>query len=130
MQIVFPDDWNGAFEAAPEIARLRERAEVKIHRVRPANLMETVRDADIAVALRERTRYDAVLLAGMPRLELIVSASRTGPSAPASGRARSDASCTASRLEFWVSAAWGNGIQRCVSPDGRSAATRATRTRA
>jgi phosphoglycerate dehydrogenase-like enzyme len=73
MQVVFPDDWNGAFEAAPEIARLRKRADVKIYRVRPANLIEAVCDADIAVALRERTRYDAVLLAGMPRLKLIVS---------------------------------------------------------
>ncbi len=73
MQVVFPDDWNGAFEAAPEIARLRQRADVKIYRIRPANLIEAVRDADIAVALRERTRYDAGLLAGMPRVKLIVS---------------------------------------------------------
>jgi len=72
-QIVFPDDWNGAFEAAPQIARLRQRADVRIYRVRPPNLIEAVRDADIAVALRERTRYDAALLAGMPRLKLIVS---------------------------------------------------------
>jgi phosphoglycerate dehydrogenase-like enzyme len=73
MQVVFPDDWNGAFEAAPAIARLRERADVFIHRVRPANLIDAVRDADVVVALRERTRYDASLLAGMPNLKLIVS---------------------------------------------------------
>src|SRR5215471_10502436 len=73
MQVVFPDDWNGAFEAAPELARLRGRAEVIIHRIRPANLAEALKDADVAVALRERTRYDATLLASMPRLKLIVS---------------------------------------------------------
>ena len=55
MQVVFPDDWNGAFEAAPEIARLRQRADVKVHRVRPDNVIEALRDADVAVALRERT---------------------------------------------------------------------------
>src|SRR5437763_6425272 len=73
MQVVFPDDWNGAFEAAPEIARLRERAHVRIYRVRPDNLADVVRDADIAVALRERTRYDASLLRSMANLKLIVS---------------------------------------------------------
>src|SRR5437773_2511525 len=73
MQIVFPDDWNGAFEAAPETARLRTRADVVIRRVRPDNLVDLMRDADIAVALRERTTYDATLLAAMPKLRLIVS---------------------------------------------------------
>jgi len=73
MKVVFPDDWNGAFAAAPLVAELRQRAEVSIHRVRPDNLIDAVRDADIVVALRERTRYDASLLAHMPNLKLIVS---------------------------------------------------------
>jgi phosphoglycerate dehydrogenase-like enzyme len=73
MQVVFPDDWNGAFEASHEIARLRRRAEVVIHRVRPPDLLGIVRAADVVVALRERTRYDAALLGGMPKLKLIVS---------------------------------------------------------
>src|ERR687886_2303949 len=73
MRVVFPDDWNGAFEAAPEIARLRRRAEVSIYRIRPANLAHAISDADVAVALRERTRYDAGLLEAMPRLKMIVS---------------------------------------------------------
>jgi phosphoglycerate dehydrogenase-like enzyme len=73
MRVVIPDDWNGVFETAPEIARLRQRADVIVHRVRPANLLDIVKDADIAVAARERTRYDAALLAGMPNLKLIVS---------------------------------------------------------
>jgi phosphoglycerate dehydrogenase-like enzyme len=73
MQVVLPDDWNGAFAAAPEIARLRERAHVRIYRVRPDDLADAVRDADIAVALRERTRYDASLLKSMANLKLIVS---------------------------------------------------------
>jgi phosphoglycerate dehydrogenase-like enzyme len=73
MQVVFPDDWNGAFETAPEVARLRQRADVKIFRVRPDDVLDAVRDADIAVALRERTRYDAAVLQQMPNLKLIVS---------------------------------------------------------
>jgi phosphoglycerate dehydrogenase-like enzyme len=73
MQVVFPDDWNGAFAGAPEIARLRERADVNICRVRPDNLLDAVRDADVVVALRERTRYDARVLHQMPNLKLIVS---------------------------------------------------------
>jgi phosphoglycerate dehydrogenase-like enzyme len=73
MQVIFPDDWNGAFAAAPEITRLRRRAEVNIHRVRPDNLLDAVRDADIVVALRERTRYAASVLSQMPNLKLIVS---------------------------------------------------------
>ena len=52
MRVVFADDWNGTFESAPEIAELRKRVEVITHRVRPANLIDAVRDADIAVALR------------------------------------------------------------------------------
>src|SRR5690349_11612556 len=73
MRVLIPDDWNGAFAAAPEITRLRERADVVIHRVRPANLAQVARDANVAIALRERTRYDAHLLGQMPDLKLIVS---------------------------------------------------------
>src|SRR3954454_2653355 len=73
MQVVFPDDWNGAFATAPEIARLRHRADVNIFRVRPDDVVDAVRDADVVVALRERTRYDAGVLQRMPNLKLIVS---------------------------------------------------------
>ena len=62
MQVVIPDDWNGAFAAAPEIEQLRARANVVIRRVRPDNLSELMRDADVVIALRERTRYDTPLL--------------------------------------------------------------------
>ena len=73
MRVVIPDDWNGTFETAPEIARLRRRADVVIRRVRPDDLVGLVRDADVAVAVRERTRYDTALLAAMPNLKLLVS---------------------------------------------------------
>jgi phosphoglycerate dehydrogenase-like enzyme len=78
MRVVFPDDWNGTFEAAPEVARLRNRAEVEVvtRRVRPDSpdeLAELLRDADVVAAVRERTRYDKALLDAMPRLKLIVS---------------------------------------------------------
>jgi phosphoglycerate dehydrogenase-like enzyme len=73
MQVVFPDDWNSTFEHAPEIAALRRRAEVITHRVRPDDLVGALKDADVAVAVRERTKFDAPLLAGMSKLQLIVS---------------------------------------------------------
>jgi phosphoglycerate dehydrogenase-like enzyme len=73
MQVVFPDDWNSTFEHAPDIAALRRRVEVTTHRVRPDDLVGALKDADVAVAVRERTRFDAALLAGMPNLKLIVS---------------------------------------------------------
>ena len=74
MQVVFPDDWNGAFAGAPRsCARLRQRADVNIFRVRPDDVVDAVRDADVVVALRERTRYDARVLQQMPNLKLIVS---------------------------------------------------------
>jgi phosphoglycerate dehydrogenase-like enzyme len=73
MQVVFPDDWNSTFEHAPEIAALRRRVEVITHRVRPDDLVGALKDADVAVAVRERTKFDASLLAGMPNLKLIVS---------------------------------------------------------
>jgi phosphoglycerate dehydrogenase-like enzyme len=73
MQVVFPDDWNSTFEQAPEIAALRRRAEVITHRVRPDDLVGALKNADVAVALRERTKFDATVLAGMPNLKMIVS---------------------------------------------------------
>jgi phosphoglycerate dehydrogenase-like enzyme len=76
MQVVFPDDWNDVFATAPEMERLRARAEVVVHRVRPDNdagLTDILKDADVAVAIRERTRFDARLLERMPNLKLIVS---------------------------------------------------------
>jgi phosphoglycerate dehydrogenase-like enzyme len=73
MQVVFPDDWNSTFEYAPEIATLRRRVEVITHRVRPDDLVGALKDADVAVAVRERTKFDASLLSGMPKLKLIVS---------------------------------------------------------
>jgi phosphoglycerate dehydrogenase-like enzyme len=73
MQIVFPDDWNGTFEVAPELEGLRRRADVVVHRVRPDDLSGALKGADIVVALRERTRYTAALIEAMPGLKLIVS---------------------------------------------------------
>jgi phosphoglycerate dehydrogenase-like enzyme len=73
MRIVIPDDWNGAYESAPEIAELRKRAEVVVLHDRSADLAGALREADIAAALRERTKYLAGDLANMPNLKLIAS---------------------------------------------------------
>src|SRR6516164_5715210 len=44
-----------------------------VYRVRPPDLRGVLKDADVAVAVRERTRYDTPLLNALPRLKLIVS---------------------------------------------------------
>src|SRR5438477_4359018 len=71
MRIVIPDDWNGAYEAASELDALRQRAEVVVVGERSAATFEALREADIAVGVRERTRYDAKQLADMPKLKMI-----------------------------------------------------------
>lgn len=74
MHVVIPNDWNGAFDASPDVARLRARAEVSVYRAPPSSLQELadqLRLADVVVGIRERTRFPADLLAQLPQLKLI-----------------------------------------------------------
>ncbi len=71
MKVVIPDDWNGAFAAAAEVEELRRRADVIVLGHRSGSLAPTLRDAEIVVGIRERTKFDARQLADMPRLKLI-----------------------------------------------------------
>lgn len=81
MQIVIPDDYNDVYDAAPAVARLRERATVTIHTTMPQSLdewVERLQDAEIAVANRERIPLGASLFDRLPKLEMIAQTAGGG----------------------------------------------------
>lgn len=70
------DDYQDAAAAAAPWERLAPRVAVSFehrHIGRRDALVERLGDADIVVANRERTRFDAALLASLPRLKLLVT---------------------------------------------------------
>ncbi len=71
MHIVIPNDWNDAFATSPNIEPLRRRATVVICKLPGVEQDKALRDADIVVGIRERTRFDAALLSRMPKLKLV-----------------------------------------------------------
>ncbi len=73
--IVILDDWQHALSTQPDIARLRERAEVRVYHDHADSLDELARRLDGAVAVflvRERTKFGAETFARAPSLRLIV----------------------------------------------------------
>jgi len=67
------DDWEGRLRAAPGCARLRELADVEVLDERLADVPDDrLRDVQVLLAIRERTRLDAATLARFPRLELLL----------------------------------------------------------
>ena len=73
-RIVVLDDWEQAFERLADWSELRERADVALHSqpLVSAALHEAVRDADVLVLMRDRTRVDEALLERMPRLRHLI----------------------------------------------------------
>ena len=86
MRVVVPDDFNAVYEAAPAIARLRDRAtrpgvEVVVHTAPWGSLEELVgrlRGAEVIIANRERTPLHAGVLAQLPDLRLIAQTGLRG----------------------------------------------------
>ena len=81
MRVAVLDDYHAAFEDAAPIQRLRQRAEVRVF-TKPLTSEERVRElkgVDVAIALRERTRFDTAFFRDAPDLRLIVQTGRTGP---------------------------------------------------
>ena len=79
MIISIPDDYHGLV-ATLDCMRLLDGHDVRIHReVAPpeATLIRNLRDADIIVPVRERTRFTAAIIAKLPKLKLF---SQTGRS--------------------------------------------------
>jgi D-3-phosphoglycerate dehydrogenase len=74
MLIVVPDDNPPVIAGAPALERLRRLGEIRIYdsdATDPNVLVDRLRDADVAVNIRGRTRFTAEVLAGCPRLRLI-----------------------------------------------------------
>ena len=70
MKVAVLDDYHGAFDADPSIARLRARVPVDVFTEKLSSI-ERLRDYPILIALRERTRFDAAFFERLPTLELI-----------------------------------------------------------
>jgi len=74
MLIVVPDDNPPVIAGAPALERLRRLGEVRVYdsdATDPNVLADRLRNADVAVNIRGRTRFTAEVLAGCPRLRLI-----------------------------------------------------------
>jgi phosphoglycerate dehydrogenase-like enzyme len=74
MRVAVLDDYQRAFEDSPAIARLREKAEVKIFTEKFAGedaLARALKETQAVIPIRERTRFSAALLRALPDLELI-----------------------------------------------------------
>jgi D-3-phosphoglycerate dehydrogenase len=74
MLIVVPDDNPPVMAGAPALERLRRLGEVRVYdsdATDPNVLADRLRDADVAVNIRGRTRFTAEVLAGCPKLRLI-----------------------------------------------------------
>jgi phosphoglycerate dehydrogenase-like enzyme len=70
MRVAVLDDYHRVFDDDSAIRRLRERVPVDVFTEKLASL-EPIREHQILIALRERTRFDAAFFAALPRLELI-----------------------------------------------------------
>lgn len=73
-RIVVLDDWERFFERLADWSDVRARADVSLHHAPlvGGTLQEAVRDADVLVLMRDRTRVDAALVERMPRLQLVI----------------------------------------------------------
>jgi phosphoglycerate dehydrogenase-like enzyme len=70
MRVAVLDDYHRVFDDDPAIRRLRERVPVDVFTEKLASI-DRIREHQILIALRERTRFDAAFFAAMPQLELI-----------------------------------------------------------
>lgn len=69
------DDWEGRWSASPQVERLRARFPVRILRepIPAERLAAELRDAQILILNRERTKLDAAVLRALPGLRLVCS---------------------------------------------------------
>jgi phosphoglycerate dehydrogenase-like enzyme len=82
MSVVILEDWNRFFAGAPGLERLRQRLPVTVQHDQPADqadLLARLDGARIVVLNRERTRFDAAVIAALPGLELIVQTGGLSP---------------------------------------------------
>ena len=73
-RVVVLDDWNDAYGGAEPLERLRDRVDLTIYTDQAGSreaTQERLAGAEIVVANRERTRFDASLLGALPDLRLL-----------------------------------------------------------
>ncbi len=73
-RIAILDDWQGIAEGAADWSAVRERAELvflRQHLGGPDQVVAALTDFDAIVAMRERTRLSADVIARLPRLKLL-----------------------------------------------------------
>lgn len=73
-RIVVLDDWERAFERLGDWRAISSRAELRVHHepIHGAALVDALRDADAVVLMRDRTPFDAALIAQLPKLRYLV----------------------------------------------------------
>ena len=82
MRIVIPDDYHGLVPRLAGFAKLAGHEVTVLRDVAPSfeTLVDKLRDADIIVAIRERTDYTRALLEQLPKLKLIAQTGRSAHS--------------------------------------------------
>jgi phosphoglycerate dehydrogenase-like enzyme len=76
LKCIVLDDYQSAARGAAHWSRLDHAVDIEFERefiARPEALIERLQNADIVVANRERTRFDADILAALPKLKLLVT---------------------------------------------------------
>jgi D-3-phosphoglycerate dehydrogenase len=82
MKIVIPDDYHGLVPRLASFAKLAGHDVTVLRDVAPSfeTLVEKLRDAEIIVAVRERTDFTRALLEQLPKLKLIAQTGRSAHS--------------------------------------------------
>lgn len=82
MKIVIPDDYHGLVPRLASFKTLDSHEVTVLNDVAPSfeTLVEKLRDAEIIVAIRERTEFTRALIEQLPRLKLIAQTGRSAHS--------------------------------------------------
>ena len=82
MKIVIPDDYHGLVPRLASFKTLAGHDVTVLNDVDPSfeTLVEKLRDAEIIIAIRERTDFNRALIEQLPRLKLIVQTGRSAHS--------------------------------------------------
>jgi phosphoglycerate dehydrogenase-like enzyme len=74
MKIVIPDDFPPVYQDHPEVERLRQRGDVAIYSTKaasPAELIDRLRGAEVAINVRAYSVFDEPVLAALPELRIV-----------------------------------------------------------
>ncbi|MET3699856.1 D-3-phosphoglycerate dehydrogenase [Bacillus oleivorans] len=74
MKTVILDDWNRVYENHPRLERLKALGEVVLYHDRARSeeeLIDRLKDADIVIPIRERSKFTRKVIESLPKLKLI-----------------------------------------------------------